>query len=189
MLEEDRQLVLKVAGSIIEQLTKLSKKECPLLEIEEPYKLDTLSEYFEVSWNSRTKLWIVLILYTHFSFLVLSPRGHRLYLWDFIVVGFWQNIGFRLYETKWEILKMPWNSSTLENLSKSAIGVERRLERILCYVKEQYRKFRLNLLWSILLAMETLDMFHQRICPSHLEKLRVKIKLDWLLVKCFQLRP
>ena len=49
MLEEDRQLVLKVAGSIIEQLTKLSKKECPLLENEEPYRLDTLSEYFEVS--------------------------------------------------------------------------------------------------------------------------------------------
>lgn len=53
MDEEDRQLVLKVGGSIIEQLTKLSKKECPaecpLLESEEPYKLDTLSEYFEVS--------------------------------------------------------------------------------------------------------------------------------------------
>ena len=52
-MEEDRQLVLKVGASIIEQLTKLSKKECPaecpLLESEEPYKLDTLSEYFEVS--------------------------------------------------------------------------------------------------------------------------------------------
>ena len=49
MEEEDRQLVLKYAGSVIEQLTKLSNKECPVLQTEEPYDLDTLSEVLSVS--------------------------------------------------------------------------------------------------------------------------------------------
>ena len=49
MDSEDRQLVLKVTGSIIEQLTKLSNKECPLTETEEPYEFDTLNEVLMVS--------------------------------------------------------------------------------------------------------------------------------------------
>ena len=47
--EEDRQLVLKLAGSVIEQLTKLSNKEYPLTETEEHYELDTLTEVLTVS--------------------------------------------------------------------------------------------------------------------------------------------
>ena len=49
MNEEDRQLLLKYAGSVMDQLTKLSNKEFPSPETEEPYDLDTLSEVLSVS--------------------------------------------------------------------------------------------------------------------------------------------